>query len=102
MAPMGEFPLGPSHGHLPIIPVHRAIQKVKEGMDELMGFGWERLGKYALCPPESQGKKWLMGGATNAFQPARMEPGLRPKAPDNSATGVKPQSLQRTSPRLRT
>jgi len=35
-------------------------------MDELMGFGWERLGKYALCTPESQEKKWLMGGAARA------------------------------------
>jgi hypothetical protein len=41
-------------------------RRFKKGMDELMGFGWERLGKYALCPPESQGKKWLMGGAARA------------------------------------
>lgn len=33
-------------------------------------------------------------------QPARMEPGTRSNAPEASATGVNPQSLQRTSPRL--
>jgi hypothetical protein len=38
MAPMGETPLGLSHGHLPVTPVHTAREKVRGELDRLMSF----------------------------------------------------------------